>query len=166
MIAVAVALAGHFQCAGVFPLMLRLGRQHALRLIDDRVVDELAVQLNRRGLGGFGGFESFHDPLRPGDLFGRGTEGRVDDGHLIGMNTKLALKAHAAGAMGRGRQPFRILHIDPDGVDRSRQAVGARCKHQAAAVVHQFALIARPFDIHIKREVGRAKGEAPGAGSG
>jgi hypothetical protein len=97
----------------------RLGRQHALRLINHRIVDELAVQLNGRGLGGLGGFEGFHDPLRPGDLFGRGTEGCVDDGQLIGMDTELALKAHATGAMGRGGQPFCVLHVDPDRIDRS-----------------------------------------------
>jgi hypothetical protein len=132
--------------------------QRALGAIDDRVVDELAVELDRRAACLFGLGKGGDHPLGEIDLgIGRG-EDAVDHADLVGVDAHLALKAERQRLAGRRFKAFLVLEIDPHGVERRLDARGAAGDDDAGAGIGKLALGAVPDHVDVEREVAGAKG--------
>src|SRR5919202_6573212 len=93
-------------------------REHALGLVENRIVHELPVELERRRAGGLGLREGRDDAPGARDLALARREGGVRHRHLIRMDAELPLEAQAADAFGGGAEAVRVLEVDPHGVER------------------------------------------------
>src|SRR5690348_7554188 len=92
--------------------------QYPLRPVDDRVIDEFAVDLDRRAALSLRPRERVDNPLREGDLRRARGKDAVDDWDLVRVDAHLALEAEPQGAIGRGLEPLLIGQIDPYRVER------------------------------------------------
>ena len=77
--------------------------QHAAGALHDGIVDELAIELDRRQALRFGFVERLDDALGLGDGGVIGGERGVGAGDLVGMDAHLALKAELRRRAGRRR---------------------------------------------------------------
>src|SRR3954470_6048109 len=89
-----------------------------LRAVDDRVVDHLAVELDRRGAAGLGFFEGDDDAPGLGQLFLGRQVGRVYGRDLVRVDAQAALEAAAAAALERPREGRGFLEMEPGAVER------------------------------------------------
>src|SRR6185437_13359474 len=96
--------------------------QQTLRAIDDRVIDEFAVELDRGDSLYFGCFEGGDDALGESDLLLAWREHVVHHRNLVRVDAHLALEAIGERRAGRGFERLRVLQIDPDRVERRLEA--------------------------------------------
>src|SRR5438128_10307435 len=83
--------------------------EEGLGAVDDRVVDHLAVELDRRGAFRLGFLEGRDDAPGLRKLLGRGLVGGVHRAELVGMDATASLEAAAPAALERAAEGVRLL---------------------------------------------------------
>src|SRR5258708_23030819 len=116
--------------------------EQTLRFGDDRVVDELAVELDRRRAGLFGLGKGGDDALGAGDLLGGGREDAVDRNHLVGVDAHLALVAEALGALRRLAAALGVGEVGPHRIDRRLEPGGSARDRDGGAGMRELRLVA------------------------
>src|SRR5438067_11578292 len=90
--------------------------QYPPRATDDRVIDELAVELDRGDPLRLRLRESRDGAFGEGDLILARGEDAVDHRDLVRVDTHLALETVGERRSRRGFEALRILQIDPHGI--------------------------------------------------
>ena len=93
-------------------------------------------------------------------------EDAVDDRDLVRVDAHLPLEAIGQRGAGRRFEPFRVLQIDPDRVERRLDAGGARRGDDLGAGKGQLGLVAVPRHVDVEREIAGAERDALDAGAG
>ncbi len=135
----------------------------------DRVVDHLAVDLDRRRAAALGFAEGADDALGGGQLGSARHIGGVHRRDLVGMHAAASLEAAAAAALERARKGLGLLEMEPGTVDRVFHARGARGEHDAGTCVVELGLIERRRKPEIIRVIAGAEANplhAPGRSIG
>src|SRR6266513_5460087 len=100
--------------------------QYPPRAIDDRVIDELAVELDRGDSFRLCLRESRDGALGEGDFILARREDAVDHTDLVRVDAHLALEAVGQCRSRRGFEALRVLQIDPYRIERRLDSGGAR----------------------------------------
>jgi len=140
--------------------------QYPLRSIKDRVVDKLAVELDRCTTHGFRLGEHRNDPFGVGDLRLARREDPVHGRDLLRVNAHLALKAKAQRGASGDFEPLFVREIDPNRVERRLDVGGARGGGDPRARKGQLRLCAAPRHAHVEGKITRTKRDMPDARAG
>src|SRR5690348_9572997 len=139
--------------------------QYPLRPVDDRVIDEFAIDLDRRTALALRPCERVDNPLREGDLRRARGKDAVDYGDLVRVDAHLALEAEPESGTRRSLEPLLIRQIDPYRVERWFNTGCARRRDDSGAGVAQLRLFPGPCHVDIEREVSGTEGNAPDPGT-
>ena len=137
-----------------------------MRPVEDRIVDEFAVELDRSTARGFRIGERRDDPLGEGDLRLVRSEDPVHGCDLLRVNAHLSLEAEAQCRAGRHLEPLLVREIDPDRVERRLDAGGARRGGDPRAGKAQLCLGAAPRHVHVEGKITGAECDASDARAG
>src|SRR6185503_3908430 len=112
--------------------------EERLCAVEDRVVDHLAIDLDRRRPARLGLLEGRDDALRALEFLGARKIGAIHRTDLVRMNAQTALEAAAAAALERPLEGRDLLEMEPRTVDRTLEAGRARRKDDARARLRQL----------------------------